>query len=84
MATEPPSTQSNAPSSRSYTWIFLFNYDPNNEYPFTCVNLSKFKGTDFPFDLISGHLGLEDRLKPRELMGISGQRFCLFAKVEEG
>ena len=81
---QPPFTQFSQNSDRKYDWIFLFNYDPNNEFPFTCIETDFFKGTDFPFFLINGHLCLQDRLKPRNLPKLSGSKFCVFAKVEAG
>ena len=77
----PPSTQVSTQSRRSYAWIFLFKYDPNSEFPFSCVSIKKLKGNDFPHHVISGHLGLGDRQKVRQL---AGSKQCIFAKVEEG
>lgn len=81
----PPQTQSTAVSNRVYNWVFLFNFDLDNEFPFTCVLLEHLKrGPDFPFHLISGHLGLADRLKPREFSGLQGGKYCVFSKIELG
>ena len=79
----PPLTQSSDASRRIYNGVFIFHHDPNDEFPFTSISLDQFKGTDFPFQLIDGHLGLNDRLKPRNLSGFPGQ-YCIFAKVEYG
>ena len=84
MSESPPSTQQDGPSIRVYSWAILFNFDVDNEFPFSVVNLDDMKGTNFPFTLISGHLGLEDRLKPRQLSKFPGSKLCIFAKVEEG
>lgn len=78
----PPPTQAAQHSCRRYLWVFLFNHDPNEEFPFSSVPIDQFDGTDFPHGLIKGHLGLEDRIKPRELY--RGVKHCIFAKVEEG
>lgn len=80
----PPQTQARTGSQRSYLWVILFTCDLDNEYPFICLSLDHFKGTDFPWQLITGHLGLSDRLEPRHLSGLPGQKYCVFAKVEEG
>ena len=84
MSKGPEGTQPTAQSSRSYLWVILFHYDANNEYPFSTVSLEHFKGTNFPFQLITGHLGLDERLKPREISRLPGTKYCLFAKVEKG
>lgn len=81
---EAPPTQVGKESGRKYQWVFLFNFDPDNETPFSWVSLDHFNGTDFPFNLISGHLGLEDRLKPRGLPGLAQSKYGIFAKVETG
>ena len=81
---EPPSTQLSNPSNRHYIAVFLFHYDVDDEQPFSSVTLDHFEGTDFPFDIINGPLGLSDRLKPRHLSRLPGPRYCVFAKCEEG
>lgn len=80
----PQATQTDIASPRKYMWAVLFHYDPNNEHPFSIVSLDNFKGTNFPFDLVTGHLGLSERLKPRELSRLPGTKYCVFAKIEEG
>lgn len=80
----PPLTQVTAGSQRNYLWIILFTFDVDTEFPFICLSLDHFKGTDFPWHLISGHLGPSDRMKPRLLTGLPGQKYTLFAKVEAG
>ena len=83
-ADPPPATQDTQLSRRVYSAVILFNYDVDNEFPFISTLLNNFTGTDFPFEIISGHLGLADRLKPRSLSKFPGKKFCVFAKVEEG
>lgn len=80
----PEGTQISGKSSRIYLWAIFFHFDPNDENPFSIVSLDNFKGTNFPYNLITGHLGLQNRLKPRELSKLPGQKYCLFAKIEEG
>ena len=84
MSEPPDATQPGSSSKRVYLWAILFHYDANNEHPFCSVSLDHFKGTSFPFDLINGHLGLDDRLKAREIPKLPGAKYCLFAKVEKG
>lgn len=84
MAEQPPGTQQSSSSKRVYMWVILFHYDVNDEFPFSCVLLENFKESDFPFRLITGQLGLEDRLKPIQFSKMPGPKYCLFAKVEEG
>ena len=80
----PPETQLRTSSQRAYEWIILFTFDIDNECPFICLSLDHFKGTDFPWHLIGGHLGSEDRMKPRHLSRLPGPKYCIFAKVETG
>ena len=80
----PPSTQVSQPSNRNYAAVLLFTYDIDNDQPFISVPLNHFEGSDFPLDVINGHMGLSDRLKPRQLSGLPGSKYCIFAKCEEG
>ena len=80
----PPATQSQGASSRVYSWVILFHFDENNEFPFSSVLLDNFKDSNFPFSVITGHLGLSDRLKPREFSRLPGPKYAVFAKVEQG
>lgn len=85
MATEePPATQTQTESHRKYDWAFLFHYDTDDPKPFRCIPLQKFEGTDFPNEVIKGHMSLSDRLRPRELSALQGERHCIFAKIEKG
>lgn len=81
---QPVSTQISGQSVRSYSCCILFHFDVNDEFPFTSLPLDQFKGSDFPFNLITGHLGLGDRMQPRNFSRLPGHRYCLFAKLEEG
>ena len=80
----PPATQASSHSNREYVAVFLFEYDIDTEQPFSSVTLDNFQGSDFPFEVINGHMGLSDRLKPRSLSRLPGRKFCIFAKCEEG
>ena len=81
---QPASTQVNGHSVRTYLWCIFFHFDVNDEFPFTSVPLDQLKGSDFPFQLITGHLGLENRIQPRNFSKLPGHKYCLFAKVESG
>ena len=81
---EPPASQASNPSNRKYVAVFLFHYDVNDEKPFSSVSLDNFEDTDFPFDVIDGHMGLGDRVKPRKLSRLPGSKYCIFAKCERG
>ena len=81
---EPPATQTESESKRKYDWVFLFHFDTDDDTPFQCVPLQKFEGSDFPFNVINGHMSLGDRLRPRDLCIFPGEKFCIFAKIETG
>lgn len=80
----PPQTQLTSGSQRKYLWIILFTFDVDVEAPFICLSLDHFQGTDFPWYLISGHLGQSDRMKPRLLSRLPGPKYTVFAKIESG
>ena len=83
--TDPPAaTQDSKLSRRIYSAVILFNYDVDEENPFSTTLLSHLTGTDFPFEVINSHLSLSDRLKPRSLSKFPGKKMCIFAKIEEG
>ena len=84
MKDPPESTQSGGTSKRIYLWAILFHYDANDENPFSIVPLNHFKESNFPFELMTGHLGLQDRLKPTTLDKLPGGKYTIFAKIEQG
>lgn len=75
---EPTQTTSRV----TYSWVILFMYSVEAEYPFSCVNLNNLANTDFPFYLIEGALDDESRVVPFNLY--SDNKYCVFAKVQKG
>lgn len=82
MENQPPATQTSSRSKVVYNWVFLFMYNIEVEFPFSCVHLRDLEDSEFPFNLIDGPLDEESRKKPFELF--SGLNYCLFAKIQEG
>ena len=82
MSNLPPPTQTESKSKVVYNWVFLFMYNVEVEYPFSCYHLNDLEGTEFPFKFIDGPLDDETRKKPFHL--VSGQNYCLFAKIQCG
>ena len=80
MDNPPESTQSI--SRVTYSWVILFMYSVDVEYPFSCMNLRNLANTDFPFYLIEGSLDDNSRIIPFKLF--SDDKYCVFAKIEIG
>ena len=82
----PESTQcqgQGAPKSKVvYHWVILFMYDVEVEYPFSYYHVNELQDSEFPFQLVDGPLDAESRREPFPLF--SGQKYCLFAKIEKG
>ena len=57
-------------------------YNPDVEYPFACYNIKDLVETDFPFFLVEGSLDNDSRKVPFKVF--SEEKFCLFAKIEQG
>lgn len=81
----PPSTQPSGKSNVVYKWVILFLYDENTEFPFSCVALVSLGKTDFPFHVIEGSMDASIRKEPIKLSCFDpSERYCIFAKIEEG
>ena len=78
----PPPTQTALRSKVVYHWVFLFMYNIEVEFPFSCVHVKDLEDSEFPFDLVDGPLDDESRKRPFHLF--SGLNYCLFAKIQEG
>ena len=78
----PDPTQGSSRSKVVYHWVFLFMYNIEVEYPFSCVHINDLEDSEFPFNLIDGPLDDESRKVPFLLF--SGLNYCLFSKIEEG
>ena len=78
----PAPTQGTVSSKISYHCVFLFMYNAEVEFPFSCVKLKDLVNTSFPFNLVEGSLDDESRKTPFNLFGT--QQYCLFAKVQDG
>ena len=82
MEKPPEATQDMSKSKVNYTWVILFMYSVEAEFPFSCENLNNLEGTDFPFYLMEGQLDNKSRIIPFKLH--SDQPYCVFAKVQKG
>lgn len=82
MENQPESTQTSMKSKVVYKWVFLFMYNIEVEFPFSCFHLKDLEDTEFPFKFVEGPLDDESRKIPFKLF--SGQNYCLFSKIEHG
>lgn len=80
----PDSTQTPDGSKIAYAWVILFTKCVDQEKPFTIARLSNFKNSDFPWDVITGELGSQERNCVRKFSNIPEQSFHIFAKIEHG
>ena len=80
----PDNTQSPDGSSINYAWVILFVMCVDQEQPFGVYRLSNFKESDFPFEVITGELGSQERNCVRKINNMVGESFCIFAKIEHG
>ena len=77
-----PEASRDCASKVPYRWVFLFLYNVEVEYPFSCENVKDLECSGFPFHLLEGPLDDESRTVPYQLF--TGQKFCVFAKVQSG
>lgn len=82
MATPPQATQTSGKSKIVYNWVMLFMYNIDVEYPFSVYHVKDLEETEFPFHYVDGPL--DDNARKEPFLLFSGQRYCLFSKIEQG
>lgn len=81
-----PQTQNeeSGKSKLKYSWVILFHFDINVSTPFVIYKLRDFLDTEFPWNVITGELSQESRIKLFEFSCMPGKKFFIFAKVQYG